>query len=55
MAQIVKNLPSRQETLGWEDSLEKAMAILQYSCLENSLDRGASGLQSMGSQGVRHD
>ena len=41
-----KNLPAMQETqvqfLGWEDTLEKEMAIpLQYSCLENSMDRGA--------------
>ena len=28
---------------------------LQYSCLENSMDRGIGGLQSMGSQRVRHD
>ena len=28
---------------------------LQYSCLENPMDRGAGGLQSMGSQTVRHD
>ena len=29
---------------------------LQYSCLENSMDRGTwGGLQSMGSQRVRHD
>ena len=29
---------------------------LQYSCLENALDRGVWwGLQSMGSQRVRHD
>ena len=27
---------------------------LQYSCLENPMDRGASGLKSMGSQRVRH-
>ena len=27
--------------LGWEDSLKKGMAIqLQYSCLENPMDRG---------------
>ena len=26
---------------------------LQYSCLEYSMDRGAGGLQSIGSQGVR--
>ena len=28
---------------------------LQYSCLENPMDRGDGGLQSMGSQRVRHD
>ena len=28
---------------------------LQYSCLENSTDRVACGLQSMGLQRVRHD
>ena len=28
---------------------------LQYSCLENSMDRGPGGLQSTGSQRVRHD
>ena len=28
---------------------------LQYSCLENPMDRGAGGLQSMGSQRVRHN
>ena len=28
---------------------------LQYSCLENPMDRGTGGLQSMGSQSVRHD
>ena len=43
VAQTVKNLPAMQETqvqpLGWEDPLEKGMATLQYSCLENS--RGA--------------
>ena len=27
----------------------------QYSCLENPMDRGACGLQSTGSQSVRHD
>ena len=27
----------------------------QYSCLENSVDRGPGGLQSMGSQKVGHD
>ena len=28
---------------------------LQYTCLENPMDRGAGGLQSMGSQKVRHN
>ena len=28
---------------------------LQYSCLENLMDRGAWGLQSIGSQNVRHN
>ena len=28
---------------------------LQYSCLENPMDRGAGGLQPMGSRRVRHD
>ena len=46
VAQTVKNLPVMQETwvrsLGQEDPLEKEMATpLQYSCLENSIDRGA--------------
>ena len=48
-----------QETLvlGWEDPLEEGMAthLLQYSCLENPMDKEPGGLQSMGSQGVGHD
>ena len=28
---------------------------LQYSCLENSMGRGAWGLQYMGSQRIRHN
>ena len=28
--------------------------LLQYSCLENSMERGTCGLQSMGPQRVRH-
>ena len=46
MAQTVKNLPATQEmwvqSLGQEDPLEKGMASVQYSCLENSIDRGRS-------------
>ena len=44
VAQMVKSLPAMQETwvrsLGIEDSLEKGIA-LQYSCLGNSIGRGA--------------
>ena len=43
-AQTVKNLPAMQETrvqsLGWEDPLEKNANPLQYSDLENSMERG---------------
>ena len=28
---------------------------LQYSCLENSMDRGTGGLQSLGLQRIRYD
>ena len=49
MAQQVKNLPAMQETqetqvwfLGWEDSPEQGNGNpLQYSCLDNPMDRGA--------------
>ena len=46
VAQLVKNPPARQETwvwsLGREDPLKKGIANpLQYSCLENPMDRGA--------------
>ena len=46
MAKIVKNLPAMQETrvqsLGQEDSPGEGNGYpLQYSCLENSMDRGA--------------
>ena len=40
--------------LGWEEPLREGNANpLQYSCLENSMDR--AGHQSMGLQRVRHD
>ena len=45
VAQVVRNLPVMQETwvqyLGWEEPLEKGIATLQYSCLKNSMGRGA--------------
>ena len=47
VAQTIKRLPTMWETLvqslGWEDCLEKEMA-LQYSCLENPMDGGACSL-----------
>ena len=44
MAQAVKNPPAVQETpaLGWGNPLEEGNGNpLQYSCLENPMDRGA--------------
>ena len=45
MTQMVKNLPAVQETricsLGQEIPWRKEYYPLQYSCLENSMDRGA--------------
>ena len=60
IAQLVKNLPAMQETwvrfLGWEDPLEKEMAthssILGW---EMPWTEEPGGLQSVGSQRVRHD
>ena len=44
VVQMVRSLPVMQETLvqilSWDDPLEKGMDTLQYSCLENSRDRG---------------
>ena len=57
---MVKNLPAKQETqvrsLGWEDPLEKGIAthsnILAWTI---PWTEEPGGLQSMGSQKVRHD
>ena len=56
----VKNLPAKQETqvqsLLWEDTLEKGMA--SHSCvlaLKIPWRKEPGGIQSMGSQGGRHD
>ena len=47
---------TRVQALGREDSPGEGNSNpLQYSCLENPVDRGAWGLQSMGSQRIRHD
>ena len=60
MAQMVKTLPAMQETwvqsLGQEDPLEKGMAT-HSSLLACRIPRTEEpgGLQSMGSQRVRHD
>ena len=57
---LVKNLPTMQETqvqfLGWEDPLQKGMtthsSVLVWRI---PLTDEPGGLQSMGSQKVRHD
>ena len=58
IAQLGKNLPAMQEIwarfLGGEDPPEEEMA-LQYSCLENLLDRGAWRATVHGIARVRHD
>ena len=59
MVQTIKSLPTMQETqvpsLGWEDALEKEMethsSILAW---EIPWAEELGGLQSMGSQRVRH-
>ena len=57
---MVKNLPAMQETrvpsLGWEDPLEKGMAIHSSILAWRIPWRGKPGkLQLVGSQRVRHD
>ena len=60
VAELIKNLPAVQKTrvgyLGWEDPLEKEMtthsSILVWKI---SQTEKPGGLQSMGSQRVRHD
>ena len=60
MAQTIKNLPAMQETqirsLGWEDPLEKEMAI-HSSILAWRIPQTEepAGLQSMGLQRVGHN
>ena len=60
VAQMVKNLPARQETwvqsLGQEDHLEKGMATHSRILARRMPWREElGGLQFMGSQRVRHD
>ena len=60
MAQMVKNIPAMQElwvqSQGWEDPLEKEMAT-HSSILARGIPwtEEAGGLQSTGSQRIRHD
>ena len=46
----VGSIPGLGKSPGGEDG-----NTLQYSCLENPMDRGAGRLQSIGSQRVSHD
>ena len=60
MAQTVENLPAMWEvqvrSLSCEDPLEEGIVYpLQCFCLENSVSRGAWGLQSMELLGVVHN
>ena len=59
VGQLVKNPPVMWEiwvrSLGWEDLLEKGMATVLYSCLENSMDRGAWQATVDGVARIRHD
>ena len=60
VAQTVKHLSTIQETwvrsLGWEDPLEKEMAIHSRTIAWRiSWTEEPGGLQSMGSQRVRHN
>ena len=60
VTQTVKRLPAMQETrvrfLGWEDPLEKEMATHSSTpAWKIPWTEKPGGLQSMGSQRVRHD
>ena len=60
VVQTVKNLPAMQKTwvwsLGWKDLLEKGMAThSNVHAWEIPWTEEPGGLQSMGSQRVRHD
>ena len=60
MAQMVKCLPAMQETwvlsLGWKDTLEKEMAPHSSTLAwKISWTEEPGRLQSLGSQGFRHD
>ncbi|ELR60918.1 Serine/threonine-protein phosphatase 4 regulatory subunit 3B [Bos mutus] len=40
-APLLTNTSEDRREKGWEDPLEKGVYLFQYSCLENSVDRGA--------------
>ena len=57
---VVKNLPANVGDTGSIPGLGRCPGEgngkpFQYSCLENSMDRGSRQLQSMGSQRVKHN
>ena len=57
---IVKNLPANTGDMGSIPSLERSPGgghgnPLQYSCLENLMDRGAQWAKSIGSHQVGHN
>ena len=63
MAVVVKNPPANAGDLRDTGSIPGSGRYLGggngnprwYSCLENTMNRGVWGFQSMGSQRVRHD
>ena len=57
---VVRNPPADAEDTVLIPGSGRSLGVgsgypLQYSCLENLVDRGACRLWSMGLQGVRHD
>ena len=59
MAQMVKNLPTMQETqvhsLDWEDPLEEVMAAHSSIAWRIPQTEESGGLQPIGLRSVRHD
>ena len=60
IAHVVKSLPAVRETPGSIPGLGRSPGEengnpLQYSCLENSMDKGAWQAIAHGSQRVRHE
>ena len=55
VTQMVKRLPTMQDTGVQSLGCERSGTPLQYPCLENPMEEEPGMLQSMGSQRVRHD